>query len=179
MKIKRLLVFTLACLSVSSGALAKGTGIETSVLWPFYPGNHGVLRAAIPLASDGGDQLILGVRGHNPHNRSKEGRFSSLAAHGGYRAFFWKGLHADFLAHFGVGRIRGSVVDGKDYDSFDIDVMAVAGWRFDFGPLYALVQPLGIGSVLYRSNPWEIVGEGRRTTEPPIFVANILVGWQF
>jgi hypothetical protein len=71
------------------------------------------------------------------------------------------------------------VVDGKDYDSFDIDVMAVAGWRFDFGPLYALVQPLGIGSVLYRSNPWEIVGEGRRTTEPPIFVANILVGWQF
>jgi hypothetical protein len=53
------------------------------------------------------------------------------------------------------------------------------GWRFEVGPVYALLQPIGIGAVVYRSNPWEIVGEGRRTSEPPIYVGNVLLGMQF
>jgi hypothetical protein len=83
------------------------------------------------------------------------------------------------MTNVGVGRLRGSVVDGKDYDSFDVELLAVAGWRFEIGSVYALVQPLGIGAVVYRSNPWAIVGQGRRTTEPPIFVGNVVLGWQF
>jgi hypothetical protein len=75
--------------------------------------------------------------------------------------------------------LRGSVVDGQDYDSFDAELLAVAGWRFEAGSVYALVQPLGLGAVVYRSNPWEIVGEGRKTSESPIFVGNISLGLQF
>jgi hypothetical protein len=158
--------------------VGRGVGVETTVLWPFFPGNLFHLRASIPVAMEGRGQLLLGAQGHVPHARSAEGEFSSLAAHIGFRTYLWKGLHVDAMTNLGVGRLRGSVIDGKDYNSFDAELMATVGWRFEFGPAYALVQPLGIGAVVYRSNPWEIVGAGRRTTEPPIFVGNVLLGVQ-
>jgi hypothetical protein len=166
-------------LSASGARVGQGIGLETSLLWPIYPGYLFHLRATVPVAFDGRGQLLLGAQGHIPHDRAAEGRFSTLAAHIGFRTYLWKGLHIDAMTNLGVGRIRGSVVDGKDYDSFDAELLAVAGWRFEAGPVYALVQPLGIGAVVYRSNPWEIVGEGRKTTEPPIFVGNVLLGMQF
>jgi hypothetical protein len=153
--------------------------VETTLLWPIFPGYLFQLRTAVPLAADGRFQLLLGAQGHVPHDRSEEGRFSTSAAHLGVRTYLWKGLHLDAATNLGVGMLRDSVVDGKDYDSFDAELLAVAGWRFEAGPVYALVQPLGIGAVVYRSNPWEIVGEGRKTTEPPIFVGNVVVGLQF
>ncbi len=102
-----------------------------------------------------------------------------MGAHLGGRAYPWKGLHADATTTFGAGILDDSVVDGKDYVSFDLELQAVVGWRFELGPVYALLQPLGIGAVVYRSNPWLIVGEGRQTSEPPIFVGNVLLGMQF
>lgn len=165
-------------LSVDGARAAQGIGVETSALWPFFPGSLFQLRAAIPVALEGHGQLLIGAQGHVPHTRSEEGRFSTLAAHLGFRTYLWKGLHVDAMTNLGVGRLRKSVVDGRDYDSFDVELLATAGWRFDVGPAYALVQPLGIGAVVYRSNPWEIVGEGRKTTEPPIFVGNVVLGLQ-
>jgi hypothetical protein len=219
MKALKILVFTLACSAVTTGALAqtptptasvadpaptaqprpdrgadttttpllsivgdrvgRGIGVETTLLWPIFPGYLFQLRAAIPVAFEGRGQLLLGAQGHIPHTRSKEGRFSTLAAHLGFRTYLWKGLHVDAMTNLGVGRLRGSVIDGKDYDSFDAELLACVGWRFEAGPVYALLQPIGIGAVVYRSNPWAIVGEGRRTSEPPIFVGNVLLGMQF
>ena len=206
MKFPEVLLFALACWSVSPNALAQppaqvdpasdggstslrllsavgervghGVGVETSVLWPVYPGSHYLLRASIPVARDGRGQLLAGTQFHVPHTRSDEGRFSAVAAHLGYRTYLWKGLQGDAMANAGVGQLRDSVVDGEDYVSFDVDLQAVVGWRFDVGPVYVLVQPLGIGAVVYRSNPWEIVGEGRRTTEPPFYVGNVMLGLQ-
>jgi hypothetical protein len=152
--------------------------VETSALWPFFPGYLFQLRATVPIAFGGRGQLLLGAQGHIPHDRSAEGSFSTLAAHLGFRAYLWKGLHVDAMANLGVGRLRGSVLDGRDYNSFDLELLAVAGWRFEFGPVYGLLQPLGIGAVVYRSNPWAIVGEGRRTTEPPIYIGNLALGVQ-
>jgi hypothetical protein len=165
--------------SLMGDRVGQGIGAETSLLWPFFPGSLFQLRAAIPVAFEGRGQLLLGAQGHIPHTRSEEGRFSTLAAHLGFRTYLWKGLHVDAMTNLGIGRLRGSVVDGKDYDSFDAELLACAGWRFEAGPVYALLQPLGIGAVVYRSNPWAIVGEGRRATEPPIFVGNVLLGMQF
>lgn len=219
MPIARVLMLTLACLSVSSPALAQtpapiaapsspgtgvqpqsavdgdaavtplfsvtgdrvgqGVGVETSVLWPLFPGYLFVVRAAVPVAFDGRGQLLLGVQGHAPHARSAEGSFSSLSAQAGFRAYLWKGLHLDATTTLGAGLLQDSVVDGQDYVSFDLELQAVVGWRFEVGPVYALLQPIGIGAVVYRSNPWEIVGEGRRTSEPPIYVGNVLLGMQF
>ncbi len=165
-------------LSIAGDRVGRGIGFETTVLWPVFPGNLFQLRATVPIALDGRGQLLLGAQGHVPHSRSEEGRFSSLAAHLGFRAYLWKGLHVDAMTNLGVGRLRGSVVDGKDYDSFDVELLASIGWRFEAGPVYALLQPLGAGAVVYRSNPWAIVGEGRRTTEPPIFIGNVVLGLQ-
>jgi hypothetical protein len=166
-------------LSVAGDRVGKGTGVETTVLWPVFPGNLFQLRVTIPVALQGRGQLLVGAQGHIPHSRSAEGRFSSLAAHIGFRTYLWKGFHIDAMTNLGIGRLRGSVVDGKDYDSFDAELMATIGWRIEAGPVYALLQPLGIGAVVYRSNPWAIVGEGRRTSEPPIFIGNVVVGVQF
>lgn len=168
----------LPLLSLSADRAARSVGVETTVLWPFFPGNLFQLRATVPVAFEGRGQLLLGVQGHVPHSRSEEGRFSSLAAHIGFRAYLWKGLHVDAMTNLGVGRLEGSVVDGRDYSSFDVELLATAGWRFEVGPAYALVQPLGIGAVVYRSNPWAIVGEGRKTTEPPIYIGNLVLGLQ-
>ncbi len=159
--------------------VGRGIEVETTLLWPIFPGNLFQLRATVPVAWDGRVQLLLGAQGHIPHDRSAEGRFSTLAAHLGVRVYYWKGLHVDYMTNLGVGMLRGNVVDGKDYDSFDVELLAVAGWRFEFGSVYALVQPLGVGAVVYRSNPWETVGEGRKTSESPIFVGNIALGVQF
>jgi hypothetical protein len=165
--------------SIVGDRVGQGVGVETSVLWPFYPGYLFVLRAALPVAFDGRGQVLLGMQGHAPHARSEEGTFSSLSAQAGFRAYLWKGLHVDATTTLGAGMLQDSVVDGEDYASFDLELMATAGWRFEVGPVYALLQPLGIGSVVYRSNPWAIVGEGRRTTEPPVYVGNVLLGVQF
>jgi hypothetical protein len=158
--------------------VGQGVGVETSALWPLFPGNLFQLRGALPVAFGGRGQLLLGAQAHAPHARPEEGRFSSLAAHVGWRGYLWKGLHAEALTNIGLGRLRGSVVDGKNYDSLDVEFMGLAGWRLEVGPLYVLVQPLGIAAVVYRSNPWAIQGEGRRTTEPPIYVGNITLGFQ-
>jgi hypothetical protein len=165
-------------LSVTGARVGRGVGIETSLLWPLFPGYLFQLRASVPVALDGRGQLLLGAQGHVPHSRSEEGRFSTLAAHLGFRTYLWKGLHVDAMTNLGVGRLRGSVVDGRDYDSFDVELLATAGWRFEAGPVYALVQPLGLGAVVYRSNPWAIVGEGRKTSEPPIYIGNVVLGLQ-
>lgn len=158
--------------------MGQGVGVETSVLWPLYPGHLYHLRASVPDAGDGRGQLLLGTQWHLPHARVEEGRFSSISVQGGFRGYLWKGLLGDALTNVGVGRLRESVTDGNDYNSLDVELMALLGWRFEAGPVYLLLQPLGAGAVVYRSNPWEIVGEGRRTTEPPIFVGNVVLGVQ-
>jgi hypothetical protein len=166
-------------LSLDADRAARGVGVETSALWPVIPGNLFVLRAAIPVAWSGRVQILVGAQGHIPHDREDEGRFSTLAMSAGLRTYFWKGLHVDVSAVGGLGRLRKSVETGRDYDSFDLELFGVAGWRFEAGPVYALVQPLGLASVVYRSNPWPVRGEGTRRTEPPIYVANVALGVQF
>ena len=165
--------------SLLGDRVGRGIGIETSLMWPLFPGFLFQLRTAIPIAFDGRAQLIAGAQGHIPHDRAEEGRFMSLAGQVGLRGYLWKGLHVDALSTAGVGRLEGSVVDGKTYNSLDVELMALVGWRFEAGPVYALLQPVGISSVVYRSNPWEIVGQGRRTSEPPIYIANVIVGAQW
>jgi hypothetical protein len=73
--------------SVAGDRVGQGVGVETSVLWPFFPGYLFVVRAAVPVASDGRGQLLLGVQGHAPHARSAEGSFSSLSAQAGFRGY--------------------------------------------------------------------------------------------
>ena len=156
----------------------EGVGLETSVLWPFYPGNFFLLRATVPVWPGHGE-LLVGAQGRIPEERPDEGRFHNLDLHLGWRQHFGWGFHLDAMLNAGWGRVSNSTIDGRDYDSFDLELMAVAGWRFSVGPLYALIQPLGIGAVVYKSNPWPIRGQGSPSAEAPIYVGNVMFGVLF
>lgn len=150
-------------------------GVETSVFWPIYPGLFFQLRGHVDTPVAGGG-LLVGTQFRVPQFRETEGTFNNVDAQVGWRQHVWYGLHTDVLGNVGWGRLRDSTQDGQDYDSLDVEIQALLGWRQDLGRAYVVVQPLGLASVVYRSNPWPIAGEGVRRTEPPIYIGNILVG---
>jgi len=156
----------------------RRVGIETSVLWPAYPGLFFHLKSTVPIHKARGE-VLLGAQGRIPQFRAEEGTFSNLDAVLGWRQYAIYGLHFDVMFNLGWGRLRDSTTNGRDYDSFDMELMAVAGWRFGVGPLYFAIQPLGISNVLNRTNPWPIEGRGTPRTEGPIYVGNVLFGLQF
>lgn len=83
-------------------AISPGTGsgveVETSVIFPFFPG---ILRllAVIPLLEQGSGQLLLGAQAHLPERRDAEGRFRTLASALGYPQYACKGLLFDAMFH--------------------------------------------------------------------------------
>ncbi len=156
----------------------RRVGIETSLLWPAYPGLFFHLKSTVPIHQARGE-VLLGAQGRVPQVRPEEGTFSNLDAVLGWRQYAVHGIHFDVMLNMGWGRLRDSTANGRDYDSFDIELMAVAGWRFGVGPLYFAIQPLGISNVLNRTNPWPIEGRGTPRTEGPIYVGNVLFGVQF
>lgn len=164
-----------AGLEPSPWQLRQAPGVELSALWPIYPGNFSQLRAYLPLGLEAGG-LLVGGQARLPEFRGDEGDFNNIDAQVGWRQHLWSGLHIDGLLNAGLGRVRDSTIDGLDYNSFDIEVMALMGWRQQLGPAYLVFQPLGFAAVVYKSNPWPIRGQGRPTTEGPIYVGNILLG---
>lgn len=162
----------------STDAPREGVGLETSLLWPIYPGTFFQLRATIPVWPGHGE-LLVGAQGRLPEDRPDEGRFHNLDAQLGWRQHFGWGLHLDALLNVGWGRVSNSTIDGRDYDSLDVELMAVGGWRFGLGPLYVAIQPLGVAAVVHKTNPWPIRGQGSPRFEGPIYVGNILLGLQF
>jgi hypothetical protein len=156
----------------------RRVGVETSLLWPAYPGLFFHLKSTVPIHAARGEVLI-GMQAKVPQWRPAEGTFSNLDLVLGWRQYAIYGLHFDVMLNLGWGRLRDSPISGLDYDSFDIELMAVAGWRFGVGPVYFAIQPLGIANVLNRTNPWPIEGKGSPRTEGPIYVGNVLFGVQF
>ena len=155
----------------------RGVTLEVSALWPLYPGGLFLGRAALPVAPHG--ELLLGVQGRLPEARQDEGTFQNIDAQVGWRHALPWGLHVDGLLNVGWGSIRGSTLDGQDYDSLDVEVMALAGWRLRFGRAHLLLQPIGLGMVVFKSHPWPIRGQGSPRVEGPIYVGNVLLGWTF
>jgi hypothetical protein len=78
----------------------------------------------------------------------------------------------------GRGHLRDSPFTGQDYRSFDVELMATLGWALHAGPFFMSISPLGLGGVIYKSNPWPIDGTVVRR-ECPIYVGNVTLGWTF
>lgn len=176
-----LLFMLLAPITVQADGFAMGrpdgdVGVEASLLWPIFPGNLFLLRTAIDTPTSG--DILAGIQFHVPHDREDEGRFSSAAAHIGWRQWIRWGLHIDAVVNAGRGRLQNSPYTGDDYSSFDVELMLTAGWSPRFGRFYMSIDPLGISGVIYKSNPWPIDGETARR-EGPIYVGNITLGWYF
>ena len=157
--------------------------VEVNALWPIFPGNiysARVLRQAYANNHTSAD-IYLGMA-HKPYEfRETEGEFSNSAIVFGYRQYLWKGLNAELYNAIGPGRVRNSVVNGKNYKSIDYEIGLLAGYRIQFmkkkrTPLYMNLMPVGFAYVAFQSNPHPIVGQ---TEERPIYFGKIQVGIQF
>jgi hypothetical protein len=96
--------------------------------------------------------------------------------HLGWRQNLGLGFHADAKINAGWGHIEDSAIDVHDCDSFDVELMAAAGWRVSCNGLHLLLQPAGFGYVAYKSDPWPIEGQGTPRTEGPFYVGNVIAG---
>lgn len=165
----------------------KKWGAEVNLLWPIFPGN--IYKGQVTyeawrknhLAGD----VYLGVHMHPTRFREDEGDFGNFALTFGYRQFVWKGLHLELYQAFGPGWNRNNVIDGKDYDSWDYEVGALAGYRWEFlakekrekmkiSP-YVSTQH-GMYYLAAQSNPHPIVDF---TGEVPFYVGTLNFGIKF
>jgi hypothetical protein len=162
----------------SVDAPREAIGLETSLLWPAYPGGFFVLRGAFPVWPGHGE-ILAGAQARIPEDRPEEGRFHNIDAQFGWRQHLAWGFHVDALLTSGWAHVSNSTIDGRDYDSVTLEAQVAAGWRFAVGPLYAAIQPVGLAAVLAKSNPWPIRGQGSPNSEGPIYLGNVLFGVLF
>jgi len=157
--------------------------VEINALWPIFPGNiysARVLRQVYSNEASSGEVYLGYV--HKPYEfRESEGDFSNSAIVFGYRQYLWKGLNAEFYNAVGPGRIRNSVVDGRDYNSTDYEIGFLLGYRTHFfqtkkTPMYINLMPIGFAYVAYQSNPHPIVGQ---TDERAIYFGKVQLGVRF
>jgi hypothetical protein len=157
--------------------------LEINPLWVVYPGNLYSAKALYQVYSTErtSGEVYAGVL-HRPYEfRDTEGRFSNSALLFGYRQYVWRGLNVEWYNAAGPGRLQNSVVDGRDYRSFDLEIGGLLGYTFRMNrnkrlPLYVNLQPVGVSYVWYKSNGHPIVGQ---TSERPIYFGALQLGVQF
>ncbi|MDX1913479.1 MAG: hypothetical protein SFV22_18430 [Saprospiraceae bacterium] len=161
----------------------KKWSVEVNPLWIVYPGNLYSVKALYRLFEHekSAGEIYLGLLHRPSEFREKEGDFSNSALLFGYRHYAWKGFNIEWYNAAGPGRLDNSVVDGKDYRSFDLEIGGLLGYTFEFNkrgklPFYVDLQPVGLAYVYYRSNGHPVAGQDR---EKPIYFGAIQAGLRF
>jgi hypothetical protein len=162
----------------------KRYGIETDILWPFFPGATRT-HFTIKLWEKGhfrGD-IYVGINVDFPKNRETEGRFADYSIASGYRQYFWKGLHLEFSQTTGLGVLQNHVTTGQTYYGFDWLISGYVGYKVEFfrKKLYVIPQ-FGVAGVIYKSNPWPIYEDNTLTKEigeAPFLLGSLRFGYNF
>lgn len=152
--------------------------IETSVLWPaMFGGRLYTGRVMVPLFERGTfrGQLLTGIQFRLPEVRPDEGTFSEVSGRLGWRQYFIQGLHAEALVGLGVGMTRNAVFDGRNSNSLDLEVVAAIGYEIRLWRFGLVIQPLGVGQVLAKSNP--VPRADGSTNEVPVYIGNVLLNF--
>ncbi|MFN6175937.1 MAG: autotransporter outer membrane beta-barrel domain-containing protein [Flavobacteriales bacterium] len=170
--------------SGQAGPTEHKYGLETDVLWPFFPGATRT-HFTIKLWDNGrlrGD-VYVGVNIDFPQDRETEGNFADYSLASGYRQYLWKGLHVEFSQTTGLGVLKDHVTTGKTYNSFDWLVSGYAGYKFEFAQRKFYILPqAGIAYVAYKSNPWPIYEDATLTKEvgeTPFMLGSLRFGVNF
>ncbi|HKJ85700.1 MAG TPA: hypothetical protein VKA06_06470 [Spirochaetia bacterium] len=87
----------------------NGVTIETSILWPIYPGRLVLVRAALPATDTG--QALVGIQGRLPEFREAEGTFHNVNLHLGWRQHV--GMKAEADRGAGNAENRGAILRGQ------------------------------------------------------------------
>jgi hypothetical protein len=156
-------------------------GLETDILWPFFPGatrTHFTIK--LWQKGDLRGDIYVGVNVDFPQNRETEGRFADYSIASGYRQYFWKGFHVEFSQTTGLGVLQNHVTTGKTYRSLDWLITGYAGYKFEFArkKFYVLPQ-FGVAGVIYKSNPWPIYEDNTLSNEvgeTPFMLGSLRIG---
>ncbi len=159
-------------------------GIETDVVWPFFPGATRT-HFTVKLWQIGhlrGD-VYAGVNVDFARDRDTEGRFADYSIASGYRQFFWEGLHVEFSQTTGLGVLQNHVTTGKTYNSFDWLVTGYLGYKFEFDDsAFYVIPQFGFAGVVYKSNPWPIYEDNtlrNEVGETPFMLGSLRFGYSF
>lgn len=159
-------------------------GLETDVLWPFFPGATRT-HLTYKLWQKGhlrGD-VYVGLNVDFPQDRETEGRFADYSLASGYRQYLWQGLHLEFSQTTGLGVLQNHVTTGQTYRSFDWLVTGYVGYKFDFAKnKFYLLPQFGVANVLYKSNPWPIYEDStlqQEVGEAPFLLGALRLGISF
>jgi hypothetical protein len=99
-------------------------------------------------------EIVFGLYYIGNNNNKYPGTYKLYSPMIGYRRYFWKGLHMEYMMLPGYGRYNDSIME-KNYNSFEIWNELHIGYRFDFKicriPFCISPQVLA-GFCLYRSN---------------------------
>jgi hypothetical protein len=179
-----IIVNSTALVFSQTGRKESKYGLETDILWPFFPGATRT-HFTVKLWQKGhlrGD-VYAGINVDFPRIRETEGRFADYSIASGYRQYLWKGFHVEFSQTTGIGVLQNHVTTGKTYRSFDWLVSGYMGYKFEFARRkYYLIPQFGIAGVVYKSNPWPIYEDETLTKEvgeSPFMLGSLRFGINF
>jgi hypothetical protein len=155
-----------ACAYAATERGTRGIGLETNVLWPFFPGGIFELRLMVPvLETDRRDwrgEVVIGaysdfasriIRG------DESGKVVNLSAKLGYRQFFVYGLHVEVTANVGWRHESDRPPAGTqsfpaNIDGFQTRLWTLAGYQHEFSSAFYANARVGMSVNVYRSDAY-------------------------
>lgn len=156
---------------------AKRWSIETSIVWPVYPGVYRInfIRQVWEKKTFSGEiGFALNLQ---PERTDLSGnRFSEEFVTIIYRQFFWKGFHIEVDNNFAYGRLNNWQSAGVSYESYAIFHDFIGGYRFELLKKHkvslTIIPQAGGGFTSYVNSTWP-------RAELPFWEVNLLVGMRF
>lgn len=155
----------------------KVWSVETSVVWPIFPGifKVNVAREVWSKKTFSGEVgLAFNLQ---PERTDAAGdRFSEEFITVFYRQFFWKGFHVQIDNNFAYGRLNNWKNTGVNYESYAIFHDFIGGYRFELLKKHkvglTIIPQAGGGFTSYVNDNWP-------RPELPFWYVNLLVGIKF
>jgi hypothetical protein len=137
----------------STAPPARGIGVETNVLWPFFPGGISEFRLLVPITGSG--ELVLGVYSDYASRVVRDetyGKVANYSAKLGWRQMLYRGFHVETTLNAGWRHEEERPPDNITVDGFQIRIWGLAGYQHAFSRhFYGNVRG-GLGVHVYRSD---------------------------
>ena len=151
--------------------------IETSIVWPIFPGIYKVNFAREVWAKktfSGELGISLNIQ---PERTDPSGdRFSEEFISVFYRQFFWKGFHVQIDNNFAYGRLNDYKNSGTNYESYAFFHDFLGAYRFELLKKHkvslTITPQAGGGFTSFVNSSWP-------RAELPFWEVNLLVGMRF
>jgi hypothetical protein len=155
----------------------KYWSVETSVVWPIFPGIYKInfVREVWAKKSFSGE-VGFSLNIQPSRYSSTDGDFSEEFVTLFYRQFFWKGFNVEIDNNFAYGRLNNWQGAGVNYESYAIFHDFLGGYRFELLKKHkiglTILPQAGGGFTSYVNDSWP-------RAEKPFWEVNLLVGMRF